>query len=106
MALVDVLDPFVRRRGTTARGVGHEAVRVRDAHSSAEHESVARLADARWAALSPGLDCGRAKVMLARKEAQYGMVFERGDLIGVICECDFFPASPSDPIFSVMSRRI
>ncbi len=34
------------------------------------------------------------------------MVLERGDLSGVLCACDLANASPTDPIYPLMSRRV
>jgi hypothetical protein len=104
MALVEVIDPFVKRRVWPGRWVEHEGGKRSGMEPSPS--SVARVADADWVAAAPGLECEGVLALLEKRETHHAMVFERGDLIGVLCSCDLIGARPLDPIYGVMSRRV
>jgi CBS domain-containing protein len=103
MALVDVIDPFVKRRSWPGRAP--ESADERDT-GDLSPSSVGRYANAAWVAAAPGLEALGVRNLLDRRDTQHAMVFERGDLIGVLCACDLALASPRTRIFEVMSRRV
>jgi hypothetical protein len=104
MALVDVLDPFLKRRVWPGRSaLASDERAMLDATSPT---AVSRYANAAWVAAAPGLEASGVRSLLEKREAQHVMVFERGDLVGVMCACDFYGARPNDPIYELMSRRV